>query len=270
MTKTIAIVGVGNMGGAIYRRLCDIMAPEKIFVCNHTRPVGIHTKSYFSSNVNDVLSRADCIILAVKPQSLDELASTLMIDLSKKLIICILVGTTLATLQKKTGAKKLIRAMPNLPAQVGSSVTGWVATQAVNTKEKNFVKKIFGVLGHEIQLSSEAMITNLSVVSGCGPAYFFILIEMMSAAAQRFGFSPQEAGKLAATTFLGSAQLFAAGSKSAREWREAVTSKNGITEAVLKFLKKNKFDTIFYQALKAGIQRSKELSLSSPRRRGSS
>ncbi|MBI4272353.1 pyrroline-5-carboxylate reductase [Candidatus Uhrbacteria bacterium] len=262
MKKTIAIIGMGNMGGAIYRRLCDSMPPEQILVCNRTRPVGIHTKSYFSSNINDLASRADCIILAVKPQSLDELIATLTTDLSKKIIISILAGTTLTTLQKKTGAKKIIRAMPNLPTQVGSGVTAWVATSFMSMKEKNFVKEIFNTFGYEIQLRSEAMITNVSVISGCGPAYFFTLIEMMSAAAQRLGFSAREAEKLATTTFLGSAKLFATGSKSAREWREAVTSKKGVTEAVLKYVKEKKVDTIFYQALKAGIQRSKKLSSS--------
>ncbi len=253
---------MGNMGGAIYRRLCGSMDPKQIFVCSRTRLVGIHAKSYFSSNANDVLSRADCIIFAVKPQSFDELAASITVDLSKKFIISILAGTPLKKLQKKLSAKKIIRAMPNLPVQVGSGVTGWVATRSVNSKDKNFAKEIFGALGYEIELSSEAMITNLSVISGCGPAYFFTLTEMMSNAAQRLGFSFQEAEKLATSTFLGSAKLFATGSKSAREWREAVTSKKGVTEAVLKYVKKKKIDTIFYQALKAGIQRSKELARS--------
>ncbi len=262
MGKTIAIIGAGNMGGAIYRRLCDTMDPKQISVCNRTRPVGIHTKSHFSSNVNDALSRADCIILAVKPQSLNDLVSMFTIDISKKLIISILAGTTLVVLRKKTGAKKIIRAMPNLPAQVGAGVTGWVATPFVSTEEKRFTKEIFTALGYEIQLPSEAMIANLSVISGCGPAYFFTLIEMMGTAAKKIGFSAQEAEKLAVATFLGSAKLFASSNKSPAEWREAVASKRGVTEAVLKNLKKKKFDTIFYQALKAGVRRSKELARS--------
>lgn len=262
MKTTIGIIGVGSMGGAIYRQLRDTMGPENIFLCNRTRPKQIDRNTYFSFDANDVASRADSIIFAVKPQSLPGLLETLTVDISRKLVISILAGTPLKKLKQKTGAQKIIRAMPNLPAQVGHGITGWVATSAVSKKEKSFVKELFSALGCEIQLPSEAMIDSFSVVSGCGPAYFFALTELLVEAAKRYGFSLRDAQRIASATCIGAAHLLASGGKSAAEWRKAVTSKGGITEAVLKFLKKKNADTIFYQALKTGIKRSKELARS--------
>ncbi len=255
----IAIIGVGNMGGAIYQRLKKIMPAQNLLLASHTRPTGVDKPTFFSIYPNDVCERADIIILAVKPQSLGALVDEITVDLSKKIIISILAGINLKKLAGVTGAKKIIRAMPNLPAQVGLGVTGWVATKSVNRAEKNLVKKILATLGYEIELNNEKQITELTVISGCGPAYFFYLCELMERASQRFGFSRKEAQKMVTMTLRGAAELINHGNQSAADWRATVTSKRGVTEAVLKYLKQKKFPKIFDQALGAGIKRSEKL-----------
>ena len=255
----IAIIGLGNMGGAIYRQLKNSIPAQQLFLCSHTRPSFVDKKNYFSTNANNVCQRADSIILAVKPQSLGTLMNGITVDLSKKIIVSILAGVTIKNLGLLTGAKKIIRTMPNLPAQVGLGVTGWVATKAVNHNEKNLVKKILATLGYEIELRNENLIAKLTVISGCGPAYFFYLTELLETRAQALGLTQDAAQKIAALTLSGTVDLLTHNTKTAAEWRAAVTSKGGVTEAVLKHLNQKKFPKIFKQALDTGIKRSKEL-----------
>jgi pyrroline-5-carboxylate reductase len=259
MTR-IALIGAGNMGAALCRGLLNVFPADALSASDHhaekLRSLGVKKTS---TDPNDILPLADFVILAVKPQSFRDLMRDLRVPLTKKLIVSVMAGVTLARLARATGANAVVRAMPNLGAAVGHGVTGWVASKNVTREQKQLVQKILSSTGIAFELRSEAAIDNLTALSGSGPAYFFLLSEMLEREARRLGFSEDEARRIAEETFVGSAELLARGAGSAKSWRESVTSKGGTTAAALKTLKKHKFDATFRHAIEASRKRSREL-----------
>jgi len=237
---------MGNMGSAIHKRL-EKLSEFELSGCDK------------GCDINEEVKDQDILIIAVKPQSAGELFQSIITNLSDKLIISIMAGVSVEKIVKLSGSKKIVRSMPNLGVQVGKGVVGWIATEEVGDKEKELVQKIFSSMGMEVELKDENKIDEITALSGSGPAYFFYLVELLAQKAIRFGFDKDIAEKIAVATLAGSADLLVGGEKSAKEWREAVTSKGGTTEAVLNYLKDNKFGEIFSSAIDEAKKRSEEL-----------
>lgn len=234
------------MGSAIYKRL-EKIGEFELSGCNR------------HDDTNKKVADADVLIIAVKPQSAEELFESVTVDLSDKLIISIMAGVSLERLIKLSGARKIVRSMPNLAVRLGKGVVGWVATNEVSDEEKELVKKIFSSMGFQIELKDENKINEITALSGSGLAYFFYLAELLAQKAVDFGFDKNIAEKIAVATLSGSAELLDLGDRSSKEWREAVTSKGGTTEAALKYLKDNKFDKVFLNAVEEAKKRAGEL-----------
>lgn len=234
----LALLGPGKMGTAIYEALKD-----ELEVTLYGR--------------NEKIGAADVFLFAVKPQDFSDGVKDL--ELSNKLIISIMAGVQLQRLAELTGSQKIVRSMPNLPIQVKKGFTAWIANPEVTPTEKEFVKKIFKSLGFEMELKNEEQLDEITALSGSGPAYFFALCEMLEKKALEWGFPAEQASQIARSTLLGAAALLEENDKTSSEWREAVTSKGGTTEAALARLKEQHFDSIFLQALEVAKQRSKEL-----------
>lgn len=244
MNQKIAIIGAGKMGNAMLKALAPHF-PE--------------TQAYDKdTNLSEVLPAADVIIFAVKPQDFENCCKDISVDFSKKLVISIMAGLTIKKIKAQSKATKIVRSMPNLPLQVDAGITAWLATKEV--KEKVLIRKIFSCFGEEIEVKKESDLDKITALSGSGPAYFFYLCEILAEQAQQMGFSKKDSEKIANTTFIGSAKLLDATQKSAKEFREAVTSKGGTTEAALKHLQKEGLSNIFKSAINAAEKRSKELS----------
>ncbi len=144
------------MGGAFYRGLSKIFPPDSLFICDrHPEKLKALGAKHCSGDLNEVLKNAQTIILAVKPQSFSEFCQNLRVPLAKKLIISIMAGICIDTLQKKLKAQKIVRAMPNLPVQVGLGMTGWIATKKLSSIDKKLVRKIFQSMGKELELKTE-------------------------------------------------------------------------------------------------------------------
>lgn len=233
----IAIIGAGKMGTTIHEALKGTFAVQ---LCGRGD-----------------LCEADVLIFCVKPQDFAACVEGLGTDLSQRLVISIMAGVSLKTLMEKTGAAAVVRSMPNLPAQVGKGFTAWVATSAV--KGKDFVKSIFASLGDEMEVGDEEQLDGITALSGSGPGYFFYFCEVLEAKAREWGFSEAEARKIVRATFAGSAKLLETGEKSAEEWKLAVKSKGGTTEAGLNCLEAGGFEKLFKEALEAAKKRSQEL-----------
>jgi len=260
MNQKIGIIGAGNMGGTFFKGLLKSFDQDNLFVCDKNREKLEALEAKNSSiDPNKVLKEANVVILAIKPQSFNELMDEVTVSLNYKLLISIMAGISLEKLEEATDATRIIRAMPNLPVQVGKGVIGWVATEATEDSDVQLAKKIFSALGDEIQVSHESMLDAITVLSGCGPAYFFFLSEFLIDKARLLGFTDKEANEIAEKTFIGSAELLKKGNKTAKEWRQAVTSKGGVTEAVLDHLIEEEVPQIFDQAIDEGLRRSKEL-----------
>ncbi len=252
----IGLIGAGNMGGAIYRALIETFPPKDIFVCDHSQEkLDALDIAHGFTETTDMLPHVDVVLLGVKPQAFMDLH----LHLSGKLVISIMAGVLLEKIVAKTGAMHVIRSMPNLPAQVGKGLTGWIANEHVTPEEKTLAKKVFESFGKEVQVSDESALDAITALSGCGPAYFFYLTEMLQQKAESLGFSLEQSRDIAETTFIGAANLLDQNNKSAKEWREAVSSKGGVTVAATTYLQEQKFDEIFRAAIDVAIHRSQEL-----------
>lgn len=240
--KKIAIIGAGKMGTAIHEAL---KGKFDVQLCGRGEE-GIR-----------VCRAAEVVIFCVKPQDFDVCAEGMGGDFSKQLVISIMAGVSLKTLMKKTGASAVVRSMPNLPVQIGKGFTAWICTKAV--KEKEFVRSIFASFGEEMEVQNEDRLNEVTALSGSGPGYFFYFCEVLEEKAKEWGFSEEDARKIVRATFAGSAKLLETGEKSAGEWKLAVKSKGGTTEAALGHLEKNGFGDLMKEAMQAAKKRSQEL-----------
>ncbi len=259
MDKKIGIIGAGNMGSVFYKGLSKIVDEENLYICdtNQGKLEELGVKNTFA-DAGEMLKEVDVVILAIKPQSFEEFKKSLKVHLDYKLLISIMAGISVERLEE-TGAKRIIRAMPNLPVQVKKGVVGWFTSEGIDDTDKEIVKKLFSAFGYAPELTNESMIDAITVLSGSGPAYYFLLAEFLSDKAVSLGFSDEEARKITEATLEGSAELLKKGDKSAREWRYAVTSKGGVTEAVVDSLTEAGFGEIFDKAVEEGIGRSEGL-----------
>lgn len=263
ISKKIGLIGCGNMGSAILESAFQkqICRPAQVWVADKMldkiRDFSKKNHSHPAKDAAEVVRQADLILLAVKPQDLAETAAAIRPFLnSKKTVISILAGTKLSGLRKHLGSAVIVRAMPNLGAQVGASIT------ALCSKNKAALKSaeiLFLSCGSVVKLD-EKHFDVVTAVSGSGPAYFFLMMELLQGFAQANGIDPKAARELAVQTALGAGLLACQSAESPAILRERVTSKKGTTHAALSVLKYRKFPKTFFAALQAAVKRSRQLS----------
>jgi len=261
MNYKIGIIGLGNMGGAFYRGLAKIFSVEQLFGYDKDRGKQEELKiKNFTDGVDELVDEVDVVILAIKPQSLAELASELGDTGRGKLVISMLAGVTAEKLQEALGAERVIRCMPNLAIKVGQRVTGWLASAAATDDDKKLARQIFSSFGHQIEVLEEGKLDSITALSGSGPAYYFYLCNILVKEAVKMGFTNEEAQTIAENTFQGAAKLLEQGDLGAGEWVKAVASKGGTTEAALESFARDELDKVVGRALKKAEERSEELS----------
>lgn len=248
------------MGSAFFNGLLKKYSHTQVHICDRNADKLKETVTpNCCTDVNEMIDKVNTLIFAVKPQSFDELVDSFKKPIDDKLIISIMAGITVEKLINKTGSKRVVRAMPNLPVKTGKGLTGWVKSADLSNEDIVVVREIFKCVGKEIQLEEEDQIDKITPISGSGPAFFFYLTKLLEEKALEFGFHPEDARRIAEVTFLGSADLFASERITTEEMISRVASKGGTTEKVLTHLKENNFDEIFKDALEAAKNRSKEL-----------
>lgn len=263
---SIAFIGGGNMAGALIGglrtagfstaaiRVADpgAAARERIAAA-HAVEVGTDNRSAAAS--------AEVIVLAVKPQVVADVLAELRSALKPgALVISIAAGVTLATLRRGLGEQvRLIRAMPNTPALFGAGMTGLVAGDGVEARDRNRASEILASAGETVWLEDESLMDVVTAVSGSGPAYFFALAEQLALAGERAGLPAAVAAKLARQTAFGAGTMLTRAEQSAGQLRQQVTSPGGTTEAALAALTAGGFDTLIEQAVTAAVRRGREL-----------
>ncbi|OGX05484.1 MAG: pyrroline-5-carboxylate reductase [Omnitrophica bacterium RIFCSPLOWO2_12_FULL_50_11] len=267
LRQKIGLIGCGNMGSAILSGLFRkrLAQPNQVYVYDRDRAKTISARQRFrvtaAGSNSDLIRHGEIILLAVKPQDLSMVAGQIRTSLTEETltIISILAGTPVRKLRRFLGTRpQIVRAMPNLGAQVSEAVT---AITGSNGTALAIAEKIFSGCGKVIRLP-EKYFDLVTAVSGSGPAYFFYLMELLVRVARSKGISEKAAQLLAVQTALGAGKLAEASPSSPAKLREMVTSKKGTTEAAIQFLKKNGFAEIFSGAVERAIVRSRELSLS--------
>lgn len=197
------------------------------------------------------LDVADLIILAVKPQDSAKLFTTLRPAADpQQVYLSIMAGVTIATIQRGLGVEKVIRAMPNLPAQIGLGMTSYTAAEAVTRIELVLVQNLLNTTGKAIYVNTEEAIDATTAISGSGPAYVLYFMQAMIEAAREMGFSESEANLLVGQTFRGAVELQMADDLSCTEWIERVSSKGGTTEAAMTTFRA----TSVFEDIKAGAR----------------
>jgi pyrroline-5-carboxylate reductase len=213
----------------------------------------------FADNAEAVRG-ADVIVLAVKPQSMKAVCLALAPSLNPgQLIVSIAAGISCASLETWLGPLPLVRCMPNTPALLRQGVSGLYATDRVSPAQRQQAEQLLSAVGLALWLDTEAQIDAVTAVSGSGPAYFFLLIEAMTAAGERLGLSRDIAAQLTQQTALGAARMALESDVDAAELRRRVTSPAGTTEAAIKTFQAGGFEALVEQALTAAAQRSAEL-----------
>ena len=263
MKETIGLIGVGNMGTAILEGLLkkNLVMPSQVVVFDKLKDkaeeFSRQWKTGLAASCADVVSKSEIVLLAVKPQDLAATATEMNVQPGKFTLISILAGVPLSKFKEIFNSSvELVRAMPNLGAKVGESMT---AVTATSEKAYSFAEQIFSGCGKIARLE-EKFFDLVTAVSGSGPAYFFLLMELLENAGREQGLGEKEARLLAVQTAVGAALLAATSDVSPEELRRRVTSKGGTTEAALKIFEQNAFSETVKQAVTAAVNRGKELS----------
>jgi pyrroline-5-carboxylate reductase len=264
----IAFIGGGNMASALIAGLANkltdganlhVIDPNPEQLARLQKQYGVTT----SAAADATLAAMDVIVLAVKPQSMREVAAQLLplIDNARQpLIVSIAAGIRSADLSRWLGGYgAIVRCMPNTPALIGMGITGMVAMAGVSTAQSQAADDILRAVGPTVWLDDESKIDAVTAVSGSGPAYVFYFIEAMQQAAQELGLSAQQGMQLALATFTGAAQLAQQSSEPVALLRERVTSKGGTTYAALTSMESSGVKAAIVTALKAAAARGKEL-----------
>jgi pyrroline-5-carboxylate reductase len=261
MFKKIGIIGAGVMGEVFIKQFIEQLKvnPKKIIACTPILSRVRELRDLFniiaSEHNKDGVLYADLVILSVKPQQAKEMLASLKPFVKNQVFLSIMAGVPLSTIQKELGTKKVIRCMPNTPAQIGYGMTVWKAGKITN-KEKLSIQKILAKLGEEIEVKNENMIDAATAISGSGPAYVFDFASHLIASAVALGFTKVQAKKLVTQTIVGAGMLLKTGVDDATTLRGRVTSKGGTTEAAFKIIDKNNMEKIYQRATRAAYERA--------------
>lgn len=208
----------------------------------------------------DCLTKADLIILAVKPQDAASMFDQIrpLVD-PQQVFLSIMAGVKIETIAAALGAKKIIRAMPNLPAQIGMGMTAFTSSEDVTRIELVTVQNLLNTTGKTVYVEAESAIDAATAISGSGPAYVWFFMNAMIQAAYNMGFNLSESELLVSQTFRGAIELYSKSNFSCEEWIDKVCSRGGTTEAALRSYQENTVHDDIVKGAFAALTRAEEL-----------
>ena len=261
----ITFVGGGNMASALIGGLLRKRWPRKnigvVEIASSARERlarELKVKTYAAADAKAM--KADCIVLAVKPQQMREVARSLRPFIGSQLIVTIAAGIRVRDLARWLGGHtRIVRVMPNTPALVLAGVSGLYAPASVSASDRATAGKILGAAGAVLWFEREDDLDAVTAVSGSGPAYVFYFIEALARAARELGLATEAAHRLSLETFAGAVKLAAQASEPPETLRSRVTSKGGTTERALASMESDRVKEAIVRAAKAAAERSREL-----------
>lgn len=262
----LGFIGCGAMATAIISGLCDrgLVKPEQITASDPVEPqLEKLTQRYPIHPTQDnraAVARADIVVLAIKPQMLAKVAASLAGQLpAEALLISILAGSTIKTLSEKLKHDRVVRVMPNTPAQINEGLSVWTCTGTVSPPQKAQAQAILAALGDEIYVDGENYLDMATALSGGGPAYVFLFMEALVDAAVHMGFARPVAERIVFQTVAGSAAYARHDGGHLAELRNRVTSPGGTTAEALYQLEKGGLRATISKAIWAAYQKSRYL-----------
>ena len=269
MSQTrIAFIGAGNMASALIGGLiADGTAKDSIIASDPNTNQRSHLHDSYGictvDNNAEAISDADVVVLAGKPQLLQQVCNELTSHLKDKhcLIVSIAAGIRCSTMSKWLNSDlPIVRCMPNTPAMLQVGATGLYATDNVSNEQRDQAERILRAVGITLWVNEEADIDSVTAVSGSGPAYYFLMMEAMQAAAEKLGLPAETAKLLTLQTALGAARMALESQDDPATLRQKVTSPGGTTEQAILSFEENGLRDIFEQAMTAARDRSISLS----------
>ena len=262
----ILILGAGNMGMTYAQCLLRsrIVTSENLMVLCRSYEKANHLSELhegrFFSNPSLCIPEADLLIIAVKPQDSKRLFEDIAgLTTPGQVFISIMAGVKISAISAAIGSEKIIRAMPNLPAQIGAGVTAFTSTEAVTRIELVMVQNLLSTTGKTVYVEKEDMLNAATAISGSGPAYVYYFMNAMIEAAVDMGFSPSEAELLVSQTFTGAVDLYNKSDLSCENWIGRVASKGGTTEAALRVFRETALHEDIVSGANAALKRAREL-----------
>jgi len=267
-THKIGFIGGGNMASSLVSGLiASGHAAADIWVSDVNEAalavlavnLGVNTTTHNA----DVVVAADVVVLAVKPQALKEVACGIaeVVRQQQVLVVSIAAGISQRGLAAWLGADvPIVRCMPNTPALVLTGATALHANSYVSDQQRDLAESLMRAVGISLWVAEESELDAVTAVSGSGPAYFFLLMEAMEAAAVELGLGAETARLLVQQTALGAAKIALESSESPAQLRRRVTSPGGTTEQAIQTFTQGGFTQLVALALQAARDRSLEMS----------
>ena len=266
--QTLGFIGAGNMAGSLIGGLVsDGHDPGSIWVSDIDTAklkdlasrFGVHT----SQDNQQVVEQSQVVVLAVKPQILQSVAVGLAeaVQRCKPLVVSIAAGIEEAALERWLGeGVPIVRCMPNTPALVKTGATALHGNQWATEEQKNQAEAVMRAVGLAVWVEQEPLLDAVTALSGSGPAYFFLVMEAMEAAAVQLGLDQATARLLTQQTALGAARIAIESEESPADLRQRVTSPGGTTERAIQAFERGGLAGLVEQAMRAAAERSAELS----------
>ena len=264
----LAFIGCGVMAESIVAGLLrkKLVRAEQI-VASHPREnrrkelgekYGIEVFEENAKAVENARANEDSIVvLCVKPQRskgvLEELKGVVT---ANQLVASIIAGVRIETISEALDNKRIVRAMPNTPSQIGAGITAWTSTEDVTDEEKAQIKALLTALGKELHVETENMIDMATSLSATGPTYIFMVMEALTDAGVHLGFSREMAKELVQETMLGSVKFAIESHKHPAELRNMVTSPGGTSADAIYQMEKGGLRTVLSKAVYAAYQRA--------------
>ncbi len=265
--KVFGFIGAGTMGGVLIKGLLDarLVEPRNVLISDPDRERTAFLRRAcrvrtVSGNL-ELARRADVILLAVKPQHLNRILSEIGAVLDRaKLLISIAAGVPLFQIEMRLKSPvRLVRAMPNITAQVGEGATALCYGRLATAADRKLIGRVFGSVGLTVVVE-EGLMDAVTGLSGSGPAFVFSMIQSLADGGVQAGLPREVAVRLAAQTVLGSARLVLEKGVHPMQLRDQVASPAGTTIHGLAELEKGGFQGVVMAAVRAATERSRQLS----------
>lgn len=265
MKYDFGFVGAGNMGSALAKGICRKTGGEKVAVSDINREKAIAVANEIScgaDSVENIVKGSRFIFLAVKPQMLSEAAKEIRPLLEKRedrfIVVSMLAGTFIEKLEETLGDIPVIRIMPNVACLIGEGMTLCARNSKVTDEEYGEFFSAMEKTGRVDDIA-EKLIDAASAVSGCGPAYAFMMIEALADGAVDCGVPRDKAYLYAAQMLSGSAKLLLETLKSPSALKDSVCSPAGTTIEGVRALEKGGFRSSVFEAVRAAYDRTCEI-----------
>jgi pyrroline-5-carboxylate reductase len=264
--KKIAIIGGGVMGGALAQGITSLahVTPDSLTIADMDEKRLHYLAETMKVNVTKdnrkAMRGADVLVLAVKPQKMEEVLSGLALSLAPKMTcITIAAGISTAFIEERLGeGVRVIRAMPNMPALIGEGAAALCRGAHAGDHDMKIARQIFDAVGITVEVG-EDMLDAVTALSGSGPGYTFYIIEAFAEAGARMGFDWDVSLKLVTQSILGAAKLCLQGDRHPAELKNMVATPGGTTLAGLKVMEDGNLKGMIASVVEEATKRSAEL-----------